>query len=263
MPELIVADRLSKCVQHSVAMLGQRSCRLAQSLQAVEQCSTWNIRTSDMLRTCSSCRMVNRLCSASTSGKVPPSSAAEPACGGVSGPLGPRNRTTAPPGRTNACSVTQGPDFDPHRPQRQDIERLVQLRPRQQLLVAARLHVAVRRARATRIASRRNADFLAFTSTIVSDGRGSRPASSESRETRRRTRRPSTLARLDGRREMPDGQHRLEQQPVDRLVGIVERGQVDLAVPAGEQLVVGDQPVGELVGKEQAGLRRAARAGAS
>ena len=45
--------------------------------------------------------------------------------------------------------------------------------------------------------------------------------------------------------------HWLQKQPIDGFVRVIERRQIDFPVPAGEQLVVGDQPVREVVGKEQ------------
>jgi hypothetical protein len=52
--------------------------------------------------------------------------------------------------------------------------------------------------------------------------------------------------------EMPCGKNWLEEEPIDRLVRIFERCQVDLAVPAGQEFVIGNQARGKRLVKEDA-----------
>ena len=49
--------------------------------------------------------------------------------------------------------------------------------------------------------------------------------------------------------------NRLKQQPIDTLIDIFDRRQVDFANPAGEQLVIGREPVRKSVGEKQVRLR--------
>ena len=51
---------------------------------------------------------------------------------------------------------------------------------------------------------------------------------------------------------MPSRQDRLDEKPIDRLITIGERGEIDLAIPAVEQFVVRDETVRELVVQEEA-----------
>ena len=51
---------------------------------------------------------------------------------------------------------------------------------------------------------------------------------------------------------MPRGYHRFKEEPVNRDVGIVERGEVDLPVPALEEFVVDRELFGEIVREENA-----------
>lgn len=50
-------------------------------------------------------------------------------------------------------------------------------------------------------------------------------------------------------------ENRFEKEPVNRFVGIVQRGQVDFPIPTREQLVVRHELSGEIVGKEEPYLR--------
>jgi len=47
--------------------------------------------------------------------------------------------------------------------------------------------------------------------------------------------------------------HRLQKKPINGRVGIVQSGEVNLAVPPGEELVVSGQPLNQVVGQEEAG----------
>ena len=49
---------------------------------------------------------------------------------------------------------------------------------------------------------------------------------------------------------MTGRENRLEKQPIDGLVRVFQRGQIDLPVPAGEQLVVGARAFEEVVGEK-------------
>ena len=136
--------------------------------------------------------------------------------------------------------------------------RFVQLRTREQLFVSTGFHAARSVKPRCRTASRRNADFRAFTSTIV------RPNLGTERKRQRNGRGAAAGADVHelwttGRGEMTRGDDRLQQQPVDRLVRILERGQIDLPVPTGEKLVVGDQLGRVLVEKHRLGCPRASR----
>ena len=51
----------------------------------------------------------------------------------------------------------------------------------------------------------------------------------------------------------------LEQQPIDGGVRIIERGEIDLLIPPGEQFEIGDQPVAQLLRQEQVRLRGPSR----
>jgi hypothetical protein len=46
---------------------------------------------------------------------------------------------------------------------------------------------------------------------------------------------------------MPCGEDRFEKEAVNRFVRVVERRQVDLPIPSGEELVVGGEVVGETI----------------
>jgi hypothetical protein len=55
------------------------------------------------------------------------------------------------------------------------------------------------------------------------------------------------------------GYDRLEQQPIDGCVRIIERGEIDLLIPPGEQFEIGDQPVAQFLIQEQVRLRGPSR----
>jgi len=57
-------------------------------------------------------------------------------------------------------------------------------------------------------------------------------------------------------RDVPRSDERLEQQAIDGLVGIVERGEIDLTIPERQQLVIGGQAVSQLRWQRQAGPQR-------
>ena len=85
------------------------------------------------------------------------------------------------------------------------------------------------------MASRRNADFLAFASTIVSLRRGITSLNGIAGEPPPDPTSMSSVA--DAGRERAAAQ-RLEQQPINRLIQVLDRREVDLAVPARQKLVV-------------------------
>ena len=56
-------------------------------------------------------------------------------------------------------------------------------------------------------------------------------------------------------RKVPRRHERFQQQPVHGLVDVLDRREVDLPVPAAEELVVRRQPIGDPLGEEQVDLR--------
>lgn len=54
---------------------------------------------------------------------------------------------------------------------------------------------------------------------------------------------------------MPRRKNRFQEKPIDRFVRIVQRGEVDFAVPPSKQLMVRHQLPGEIVGEKQPYLR--------
>ena len=50
-------------------------------------------------------------------------------------------------------------------------------------------------------------------------------------------------------------QNRFQEKPIDRFIGVVQRGQVDLPVPARKQFVIRHELSGENVGEKQSYLR--------
>ena len=58
------------------------------------------------------------------------------------------------------------------------------------------------------------------------------------------------MSRLTVGGKIACGDQRLEQQPVDGFVQVLERREVDLPIPAREELVVPRQPVGERIADE-------------
>ncbi len=58
---------------------------------------------------------------------------------------------------------------------------------------------------------------------------------------------------------MTRGDDRLQEKAIDCFVGILEGREVDLAIPAGEELVVSNEPGGKRFIEKDARLRRPTR----
>jgi hypothetical protein len=57
---------------------------------------------------------------------------------------------------------------------------------------------------------------------------------------------------------MAGRQNRLQEKAIDRFIRIVQRGQVDFAIPVGQQLVVSDKAIGQVAGQKDPGPGRSA-----
>jgi hypothetical protein len=116
----------------------------------------------------------------------------------------------------------------------------VKLRPGQKLLVAARLNSTVRQIE--------HADRLAEKCRLPSLDLHHRQGRKRSRQLERDGWRSAAGADIHDpsllRGKVAGRQKRLEQQTINRLVRIVQRSEVDLAVPVSQKLVVGDEAIG-------------------
>ena len=110
-----------------------------------------------------------------------------------------------------------------------------------------------------RTASRRNTDFLVFDSTISSRVSGNRQ---RKRDRRRASAAPDVQHARRARGDIPGRHDRFDQQAIQRVrrdLGELQPGQVDLAVPGGEEPVVGFELPGQV--RRPASRPRAGRAG--
>ena len=174
---------------------------------------------------------------------------------GMSGPPGPRNHKRRPPGRKNAWSVRQRSRLDPNGPNRQEIERLMKLWTRQELLEAGRLNRAVGDLEVPERLDKE--DCLARLCFDKRQSRGS--VRQPERNCRRAAARPDVDDRR-GRGQMARCHDGLDEQPVDRFVvriGQRERGEVDLGVPARQQLEILLEAVEQRTVRGDAGLAQA------
>ena len=123
----------------------------------------------------------------------------------------------------------QGSHFDPHRPQRQRIERFVEFRLREQLFVSRRLDASFDRAATCEPphgGTPISAPWLPPWSATVPGNDSLSGIAGDPPPEPTSMKLPAVEGTLTGRDD------RLQEQPIDGLVRIVERRQVDLAVPA-------------------------------
>ena len=122
------------------------------------------------------------------------------------------------------------PGLDPHGADRDEVERLVELGARQQLLESRGLDLGVPEPSA-RTASRRNTALRVLTSTI----RSARCGGKLERDRRRTAARSGVEQRPRIFGDVSRRDHRFDQQPIDRVVFSFrrqpERREVDLRVP--------------------------------
>ena len=133
------------------------------------------------------------------------------------------------------------------RPHRQDIKAFQKLRTRQQRLVTRGLHGGIRQGElADRLAKEGGLPGFYLYHQQAGLRRGELH-----RNPRRASAGPDVHLSHRSSGEVARRDQRLQKEPIDGRIGIIERGQIDLAVPAGQQLVIGEQSVGELVGNEE------------
>ena len=170
-----------------------------------------------------------------------------------SGPDGPRKSSIAAPDRRNACSVIKALGSI----RTALIESTSNRSCNSGCASSSSNRLFSTRASASskwRTASRRKADFRVLASTIVnSTGRPAARVSGSAGEPPPEPTSISLIARHS--RKVARGNHRFQKKAVDCGIGVVERGQVDLPVPALQQLVVETELFRQVVGKEHAGLR--------
>ena len=174
---------------------------------------------------------------------------------GMSGPPGPRNHKSRPPGRKNAWSVRSVRASTRTARMVNEVERLMKLWARQELLEAGRFNRAVGDLEVPeRLDKEHRLARLCF------DERESRGSV---RQPKRNCRRATARPDVDDRRRrghMARCHHGLDEQPVDRFVvriGQRERGEVDFGVPASQQLEILLEAVEQRAVRGDAGLAQA------
>jgi hypothetical protein len=137
--------------------------------------------------------------------------------------------------------------LSPDRAKGHDILGFVELGPRQQLLVSGGFNL--------RAHERQLPNRLAQEGGLARFDLHHRELNIRKSQLERNCRRAASRADvhepLGCRGNVPGGHERLEQEPIDTFIHVLNRSEIDLPIPSGQQLVVRDELFGKEIGNKE------------